>query len=199
MEFNVKSDVDSVRRALLYLRDDVVDAAAVSALNRVSETVKGDAVKRVGELRNLPKKIIRESIKRKPAWRGHLTTKVWALGKPWSLRLYGAEQTAHGVSVQIRPGGGRKIVHVHGNRAFVFRKGKRGQRQGGIAQGPIFARVGPARYPIHKLHGPSIPTAFVNRFVLAWFRSVARRVWIKRFDHELSRRMKGVGFEVRIT
>lgn len=194
MEFNVKADVEQVRIALRRAHNEVVDKSAVSALNRVGSMVKSEAVRQVKAQRNLPVREIRHHVRQEKAWGKHLVTVIRGTGRSISLRTYGAHNTAHGVSVKVMPAHGRKIVHRHGNKAFIFSRGHRAPR--GTATGPVMVRTGRSRLPIEKLYGPSIPTAFVKRVVMMAFRRLAEKKWPERFDHEVRYRLKRIGFDV---
>lgn len=194
MQISVKSDVDQVRIALRRAHDEVVDKAAVAALNRVGSMVRSEAVRQVKGQRALPIREIRSRIHQAKAYGRHLVTAVRAHGRPISLRLYGAHNTAHGVTVKVMPAHGRKLVHRHGNKAFIFSRGRRAPR--GAATGPVMARTGRSRLPIEKLYGPSIPTAFVKAVVMAAFKALAEKKWPERFKHELRYRLEKIGFEV---
>lgn len=195
MEFNVKADVTAVRIALHRAQNEMVDKAAVSALNRVGSMVKSEAVRQVAKQRNLRVGYIRSHVYQSKAFGKHLATYIRGVGRPISLREYGAHNTAHGVSVKVMREGGRKIVHRHGNKAFVFSRGHRAPR--GNASGPVFVRTGRQRLPIEKLYGPSIPTAFVKHVAMEAFKRLAEKKWPERFNHEIRRRLEQAGFDVK--
>lgn len=195
MEFNVKLDVDQVKVALLHMRDGEVSKAAVAAMNRAGSAVKQRAIKEVYKQRNLPKAEITSHIIWRKAYGEHLVTTIRASGRPISLRVYGAHNTAHGVSVKVMRDGQRKIVHSHGNKAFVYSRGHRAPR--GAAAGPLMVRLGRERLPIEKLYGPSIPTAFVKHVVMEGFKRIADEKWTERFNHEIAFRFKQAGFDVK--
>lgn len=195
MEFNVKFDVDQVKVALLHMRDEEVGKAAVAAMNRAASAVKRSAIKEVYRQRNLPRAEITSHIIWRKAYGEHLVTTIRASGRPISLREYGAHNTAHGVSVKVMRDGQRKIVHSHGNKAFIY--SRKHLAPPGSPTGPVVVRLGRARLPIEKLYGPSIPTAFVKHVVMEGFKRIAAEKWRERFDHEIAFRFKQSGFDVK--
>lgn len=178
-----------------HAKDEVVDKAAVSALNRVGSMVKSEAVRQVAKQRNLPMRTIREHIPQRPkAYGKHLATSVRGLGRPISLRLFHAHNTAHGVSVKVMRDGQRKLVHRYGNKAFVYSRGRRAPR--GAVDRPVMVRQGRSRLPIQKLYGPSIPTAFIKKVVMETFMRLTAKKFPERLHHEIKHRLRREGFDV---
>lgn len=79
------------------------------------------------------------------------------------------------VRARVMKGGGRKLIHT----GFVARAGN-----GHIN---VFTRVGPSRYPIRGLYGPSVAQMMGKDEVVELIQNRAQEVLDERLEHELNR------------
>jgi hypothetical protein len=185
MRLNVSFDAREVERALTDLERQALPAAMTRALNKTATAVRANVTRQIRKERpGLKAGTIREQLKIERAKRRLPEASVVASGRPIPLRDYGARKTKAGVTVQVGPGGRKRVAH-NGNRAFVV------DRIGGH----VFAREGRKRLPIKKLYGPSIPSTFLKEPIVQAMREEAGRTMPKRLREELNFELRRLGMK----
>lgn len=175
MQIDVRSNINQVILSLGEQAEKVTKAAISGALNKVAVTVRGEATKKIRERYNIKVASVKGAIDIKRATRTRLYATVSATGKRVSLLSYsGTRQVKKGVTVQIKTGGGRKLI------AHAFIQTTLRGSQG------VFRRVGPARYPIEFLRGPGIKQAFASQAVNTALVSTIKTRFPIEFAHELN-------------
>jgi len=176
---NVKHNFPQVMRAVAQLERDMADRVTVRALNRTIEEGRTDMSREIRAEFNLPASKVREKLFiEKASFKGGRLTLQAALlskdprGRRRSINVinFGARQTARGVTVKIKKGGGRKAIKG----AFIANKGR-----------TVFKREGKARLPIQPVQTIDVQQMFNTRRINP---AVVRRLgpkFVKNFEHEL--------------
>ena len=183
---SVKADVKAVEHALGKAKRSVVIAASMSALNKTIKNVQVEAAREIKQHRALPIGEIKRSLLVRRATKYLLRATLIGSGRPISLSHYGARQTTSGASVLVDPSRGRKTVSRYGNKTFQVQS----------LGNNVFVRTGRRRLPIEKLFGPNIPSAMLKSAVKSAMTRVATTNWPKRFNEELSYRLRRLGFTI---
>jgi hypothetical protein len=165
-----------------------VARAASRALNSMSPTIRQEATDRITGIYNMRPKDAKKGVQFVRRASTKSLSVVWAgKGRPIPLKSYSATvlggKTKRGKSLA-----GRSPVQVE-----VFR-GKRKIVRGGFIgpNGHVFKRVGRARLPIRKLHGPALPSQFANETVTSALISVTNRVLPVRLETEMVRELRKI-------
>lgn len=172
LTFDLRSDLAQAVDRLEARTAGHVDAAAATALNRTSVTVRAEAVRKIGGTYNIKASVIRDQLRLKRADRSRLEAQVIASGRRIPLIAFQARQTRRGVTVRVKQE--RKLV-----RGVFIAKMPTGHTG-------VFERKGRARLPIRELFSVSLPQAFTNRQILAALKQIAK----ERFGIEFARAMK---------
>lgn len=180
---NVTSNIREASARFAVLRRGVEDAATVSALNRTGTTVRAAASREIRNEYKLSAASVREQLKVIRASRSNLEVRVRATGRRIGLIDFNARQTRQGVTVQIKTGGGRKLIRS----AFLatMKSGHLGVFSRGRYAGGKFV-PGRSRLPITELTSLSLPKAFSNQKVMKQLVTLATETFIKNFQHELA-------------
>lgn len=101
-------------------------------------------------------------------------------GKPFGIRDFDARETAKGVTFKVARVGRRKLYVRRGNKGFTV------DRLGGH----VFTRVGPdpkgpAKAPIKKAVGPSIPQFAATKRVQADLIKYAQDFWARELERNI--------------
>lgn len=171
MRFDVRGDVEGLKHYLSDTQRRKLPQITVRALNRTAEQVRTHAVKelkgRASDEAGLGVSGFRRAIAIRRATRVSLTATLSASGKAIPLILFGARQTASGVSAS--PWGRRR--GYKGAFITTMPSGHRG----------VFRRASKARLPIRELYGASLPREFIKRDIVNAMQSVAAQLWDKNF------------------
>jgi hypothetical protein len=184
ISISISINTKEIQRALTTQMENVVNKAAVRAINKTAMQARTEAVRAVRCDYNIKASAIRNSFKLQRAKKGNLTAVLTATGKPIALIDYGARQVIGGVSVSVK------------NKRTVIRGAFLAKMQSGHTG--VFVRVGKEHktvtrngkkirsgLPIKELFGPSVPTALANERVQNAIKRLIKEKLPKIFTHEL--------------
>lgn len=163
LSVNVRTNAHSIAFEMMAASQEMRNTALVRALNKMGQqviTASSREVRKAGY--NLKAAEIKKSLKLKRATQGNYTATVTASGRPIPLILYGARQTAKGVTVSVL--NGRKVIPgafiatmpTGHTGVFVLQPGGKHRK---------FKKAGKTSWhqlPIRELYGPAIPDAMAN-------------------------------------
>lgn len=190
MQINIK--VEGIESALKKFDPQIVQRAAVRALNRAADSTKSNAIKTIRDKYNIKRNILADRMKVNKANKNKLISELVVTGKRLGLFLYGAREIKKGVSVEVIKGQ-RKLLKGafikpwrsgEKERWVFFRKklGTSHQRRYKGKMRNVF-RVG--RVPREVLFGPSVPQLFGSRKVIEVILKYTTTYVKERFNHEL--------------
>ena len=188
MQIDVKSNIDAVLARMARYREDVVQRAVVSALNRCVEMARTDASKELrSEGYNIKSAAIKAAASVRKASSGHLVATLSLSRKPIALIAFGAKQKGDGVSVKIH----KKANVIRHAFIATMPSGHTGvylRKNGGKH---VYKRKGgklvSSQLPIRELYGPSVGGMYGNdRVQAAMARAIAEN-FERRLAHEMKR------------
>lgn len=178
MQISVKTEFDALRRELGAAPHQVIRRAAANALNRGIVSVRKEMTHEIRKYRSLRAGTIKSSmlpIKRASFDRLFATMTVLYHKIPLT-QFHVRMSKRNGVSANVIPGDGYKAVpHAFSVAAFGNQ---------------IFVRRGTSRGPLKMLYGPSLPTLLKRATVVATLVTAGTQTFVKRFEHEVSYRMR---------
>ncbi|HZW11896.1 MAG TPA: phage tail protein [Noviherbaspirillum sp.] len=149
------SNFDEVAKMIGDLSEDVARKAAARAATRTVEQGRTKMSRDIRADFNLPASTVKDSLQvnKASASKGlsGIEASLEALtrrGRSMNVIRFGARQTKKGVTVQIRKGGGRKVVR----NAFIANDGR-----------TVFQRVGKKRFPIRAVQTVGVSQMFNTR------------------------------------
>ncbi|MEO8153580.1 MAG: phage tail protein [Rhizobacter sp.] len=178
MQLSIKTNFLTVQKALDRLSDDIALRASVSATNKTVAQAKTAMSKAIRAEFNLSAaKVAEKLFITKATFKGgrfqveaSLLSESKAGRRSVNVINFQANQTAGGVSIKVKRGGGRKVVKG----AFIGNKGR-----------TVFIREGTARLPIRPVQVIDVPQMFntrkVNAAVIAFIKAKAPEI----FDREI--------------
>lgn len=172
MQLNVKADLREVQKYLTAGQRQYVPQAAGTALRRVATTTRKVAQQRIRERLTITASVARKDLQIERGRTGQLIVWITASGKPIPLRDYQARPTKQGVTYRVSKARGRRLYQRLQRAGFIVKsKG-----------GHVFVRTGddppgPAKAPIQKVYGPSLPQYFVTKVVVEAMRNTAIARW----------------------
>jgi hypothetical protein len=173
VQINVRADIRQAQRYFSYLRRDAVHKAAARAINDVLVTVRAEGAREIKRAHPaLRIRDIKQSMMATKANRNQLRAFIETVGKPLSLKLFGARATRKGVTARIGSGPRRIVMH-HGRKAFKVAK----------YGDEIFVRRFARGRQIRRFRGPSLPGVF--RAQVTKFRAIAAKRWPKVFANRM--------------
>jgi hypothetical protein len=191
---SVRTDV---RRAVLEIRDlreTVATKATFRALNRSLDKVATETGREIRKVYNVRQRAITSALRKRRAHSKSLFARLIVEGvrlgliefaaravNPWNVKGR-RRKPGGGVSVQVKVGGGRKLIQG----AFIT-AASANNATGGGSEGmrQVWRRAGAARLPIKNLRSLSVPQAFANQAVLAALRRVADETFHKNFSQQI--------------
>lgn len=145
-----------------------VQVGSVRALNKTATSVRVVASKQIRATLNVKAAFVKKSLGIGRARRGDLRSSIKSLYLPIPLSKFsGVRPTKKGVSVRMRKDHPRK------NFKGAF-----------IRNGVVYRRVGRARLPIKKLHGPSVHAIFGEK--IEKLVALGDPILEKNLDHEIA-------------
>ena len=167
MKLSISTNFPDVQRELDRLQKDVGAQATARAINRTMEQAKTAMSREIRGEFNISASKVNQSLRiTRASFRDGLYRITAALESPTkrgrSLNLinFAARQTAKGVTVNIKRGGGRKLLAG----AFIANEGR-----------TVFRRVGKARLPIQALQTIDVAQMFntqrINSKVVSFMQS----------------------------
>lgn len=179
---------DQIERAEILLKrvPNGAPKAVVAALNRASQGARTDAIKKARERYHIKAKDVRNTMQITKATYNDMTTTIRASGSPIALSRFKISPTKpvkrrkKPVVARVVRGAGGPIVKV-----FVARV-----KSGHVG---VFKRAGKSRLPIKQLYGPSVPQMLGHESVTKYLEEKALERLEERFEHEISRLLRGVG------
>lgn len=173
----------ALKRWLLTMPAEVFEKAAVSALNKTVAQARTAMSREIRAEFNLPASTVNDGLRilRASKAQGFMS---WAAelespsrrGRAMNLIHFSARATKAGVSVQIKRGGGRKVIAG----AFIANKGR-----------TVFRRVGQARLPIEPVQTIAVPQMFnaqrINARVLEFIKAKLPEVFEREANYFMSR------------
>ena len=188
MQVDVKDNIAAVLARIQRYKQEVVERAVVSALNRCVEMARTDASRELrSEGYNIKAGAIKAAASVRKAASGHLVATLSLSRKPIALIAFGAKQRKDGVSVKVHkaaktikgafiatmPSGHTGVYVRKAGGKYIYKK-----RNG---------RTVSEQLPIRELYGPSVGGMYGNaRVQAAVQRSVAEN-FERRLTHELKR------------
>jgi len=169
-------NLPALNKWLTALPSEVYEKAAISALNKVVAQARTAMSREIRNEYNLSAKTVNDGLRTQRA-NSRQGTMSWSAvlespsrkGRSMNLIHFSARQTKAGVSVQIKRGGGRKVIAG----AFIANKGR-----------TVFRREGKAHLPIVPLQTIEVAQMFnaqrVNGKVLDFIKAKLPEV----FNHE---------------
>lgn len=185
MRIDVKIDGDGLKRfenVIAALGEGKARVGIARAINRVVDSVHGKVVRAVVKQTSIPRKIVREAVKKsKAAHQGDkpLQGVVYASGYPISLKHFGAKQFSFGVRAKVW-GSFERFPS-----AFIY--AGRWNSGNPVSNGHVFRRIGSKRLPIEKLEGPSVPEGLIAGEATHAFTQTVETMLPARVSHELGR------------
>jgi hypothetical protein len=170
-----------------YLKDvpQGVKRAASRAMNSMNPDIRKESVDRITGIYNMRPKDAKAGVKLVSRSGPQRLRILWAgKGRPIPLKSYGAKAT--GKATRNGMGMAPVTVEVFRSRPKTVKGGFTGPN------GHIFKRKGAARFPIRKLHGPSLPSQFANDQVMKSLESVSNRVLPGRIESEMVRELRKI-------
>lgn len=179
--FTVRIDDDAAVDMLRVLEQKELPRVVGRTLTRTMNSAKSATSRFLRNRINLQKRVIDKSIKtRRSNEIQNLTALalgrawfelIWT-GKPIPLRDYAATRTTRGASYKVAKSGRRKVYVRQGRKGFIIDS----------LGGHVYVRTGPdpegpAKAPIKKVYGPSIPQFAVTRKERQAIIEHARRFW----------------------
>ena len=176
MEINLSVDVKKALAMLSDVKNNIVERAAASALNKTLTTVTAIAAREIKkDMGSIKISEIKQQLKKKLATVKDLHAAITASGQRLFVMKLDprARQNKTGVTWNS---GAPGIKFIPGAFIATMKNGHRG----------VFKRKGQSRLPIQELHGASLPKVFANKSILDALESVAREKWSITFTHELN-------------
>lgn len=171
-----------------------VTTATVRALNRAAQALRTQTAREVRKIYNLKLRAVREATRLRRASNRSLSASVLIEGaripliefaaravNPWNVKGR-RRQPGGGVSVQIKVGGGRKLVRS----AFLAASTRNNYRGGGSAgQLHVWRRTTRERESLRTLRSISIPQAVSNDAIRDALATVAGQAFQRNFEQQL--------------
>lgn len=178
MRYGVEVDLTQVKRMHRNVRDGAVKRAASKAMNRAIDAATTAGQREISAATKIPVRVVRTRLRKFRASPSNLIARLQALPFSPSLsqRYFRPTQNKKGVAAS----------------AWERRKTYKGAFM--LPSGRVVTRTGRGRFPLKGLRGPSVPSTFVQERVISKIDAVARQTWRSRFDHEMARELKAMGY-----
>lgn len=202
LRIDVRSDMKRVIAEFQAVTQEVETKALVRALNRSAESLRTEIGREVRKVYNVKLRAVRRATQLRRASENNLVASVRIEGarirlaefspravNPWNVKGR-SRKPGGGVSVQIKVGGGRKLVQS----AFLARASRNNARGGGSAgQLHVWRRRDRARDSMVTLRSISIPQAVSNELVRKALLELSDKAFEKAFRQQLTylRRPRG--------
>ena len=197
---DVRTDIKRAVAEFTAITDKIATTATFRALNRAAESLRTEAGREVRKVYNVKLRAVREATRLRRANAKSLFASVIVEGariplvefapravNPWNVKGR-RHRPGGGVSVQIKVGGGRKLVRS----AFLASSTRNNYTGGGSAgQLHVWRRRGRDRDSLRTLRSISIPQAVSNAAIRTALAAIAGDVFQKNFQQQL-RFMSGV-------
>lgn len=204
MQIDVRSNVDKVLSGLVTLKSDIKTKASVRALNSAAAKVKTEVGREIRKVYNIKLGAISSATKVTKAHANQVTPRATVkisgatisliefaarAVNPWNIPGRKKRKPGGGVSVQVKVGGGRRVV----KHAFIAttKSGYRGVFMRESIPGAPKARGGDQIYKdrIVNLRSISLPTAVKNKAIL----DAVKQVGAAQFEKEFARQLNLLG------
>jgi len=187
IDFSVEHDVKKLTRHLSRLQNQTIEKATVSALNKVARSVKTASHREISKQTGIPQGKFSKSIVISKASKFKLSAAVIALpSRAFNL----IEFVTKG---KRKIGGFRKKIGVTA-KAWGKKKEYKGTFIGtGKTSGKflVYARTSDKARPIKAIHGPHIPTSFLNKIVMRTMKAKVKERFGLEMDRALIHHSKG--------
>lgn len=199
LEVRIDSNVQRVKLQFGNLIQGIEEKAMVRALNRAGDQSVTAASREIRRVYNVKASTARSQIKvRDRARRGKLWFTIRIFSKRIPLMDFSPRQTKAGVTVQVKKGGGRRLIRhafiakMPSGHIGVFVRATNSRRAGGD---PVFRfgkgsgrpgrRWGEPDLPIAELTTLSVPRMFLEKSVRSAVAKIASESFSRNFEQQI--------------